>query len=155
MSKISTQELSKHCTPTDAWISINNTIWDVTEFAPKHPGGSEIINQYLGQDATKAYNEVHGPSLVSKHLSLSKNKGNLDESTITQEWKEQQASNKESSRPPSEEKPPLESILNMYDFEEVAEKFLSAKSWAFQMTVSKSRGWKSTIRKRELTKPTQ
>lgn len=58
MPKISTTELAKHASPTDAWISINGTCWDVTEFAPEHPGGSEIVNQYLGQDATEAYNEV-------------------------------------------------------------------------------------------------
>lgn len=74
MPKISTTELAKHASPKDAWIVVNNVIWDVTEFAPKHPGGSEIVNQYLGQDATAAYNEVHGPSLVSKHLSASKTK---------------------------------------------------------------------------------
>jgi L-lactate dehydrogenase (cytochrome) len=136
MPKISTAELAKHASPTDAWISINGTIWDVTEFAPKHPGGAEIVNQYLGQDATKAYNEVHGPSLVSKHLSSSKNKGTLDESTVTEEWKQHQSSNVESSRPPADQKPPLGSILNMYDFEDVAQKFLSAKSWAFQMTAA-------------------
>ncbi|KAE9983787.1 hypothetical protein BLS_003703 [Venturia inaequalis] len=136
MPNISTAELSKHASPNDAWIVINKIVWDVTEFSPKHPGGAEIVNQYLGQDATAAYNEVHGPSLVSKHLPASKKKGILDELTVTEEWKGQQSSNIESSRPPANEKPPLESILNMYDFEEVAEKFLSAKSWAFQMTAA-------------------
>jgi L-lactate dehydrogenase (cytochrome) len=135
-AKISIQELGNHNTPDDAWIVINGTIWDVTEFAPKHPGGSEIIHQYIGQDATKAYNEVHGPSLVGKHMDSSKNKGQLDESTVTEEWKSGQASNVESSRLPADEKPPLESILNMYDFEEVSKKFLSAKSWAFMYTAA-------------------
>lgn len=136
MAKISIQELGRHASQDDAWIAINGTIWDVTAFAPTHPGGAEIVYEYLGQDATKAYNEVHGPSLVSKHLSLSTNKGQLDESTITEEWKAKQASNIESSRPPANEKPPLEHILNMHDFEAVAKKFLSKKSWAFQYTAA-------------------
>jgi L-lactate dehydrogenase (cytochrome) len=133
-SKISVEELGKHNKPDDAWMVINGTVWEVTEFAPTHPGGAEIIHEYIGQDATKAYNEVHGPSLVGKHLSSSKAIGPLDESTVTAEWKSKQASNIESSKPVAEVKPPLAAILNMYDFEEAAEKSLSAKSWAFQYT---------------------
>jgi L-lactate dehydrogenase (cytochrome) len=131
-NKISTTELSKHDNASDAWILINGVVWDVTEFAPEHPGGVDIISEYLGRDATKAYNEVHGPSLVSKHLDRSKNKGQLDESTITEEWKEKQAQNVEDEESPlSEGPPPLDAILNLYDFEDAAQKTLSKKSWAF------------------------
>lgn len=48
MAKKSTLELSKHNQPQDAWILIEKTIWDVTDFADKHPGGAEIIYQYIG-----------------------------------------------------------------------------------------------------------
>ncbi|KIX06258.1 uncharacterized protein Z518_04233 [Rhinocladiella mackenziei CBS 650.93] len=131
-TKLSVSEISKHNTPTDAWIVINGTVWDVTEFAPKHPGGIDVIVQFLGQDATRAYNEVHGPSLAAKHLDQSKNKGQLDESTITEEWKSRQAETVADQPPlaPSE-KPSLDSIINVYDFEDVAEKVLSRKTWAY------------------------
>ncbi|KAF2429337.1 cytochrome b2 [Tothia fuscella] len=132
--KISVEELTTHSKPDDVWISINGVIWDVTDFAPKHPGGAVIILEYAGQDATKAYNEVHGPSLVAKHLDSSKSIGNLDKSTVTEEWKSKQASNIESSRPSANNKPPLEAILNTYDFELASQKSLSAKSWAFIYT---------------------
>lgn len=135
-SKISVQELGKHNEPDDAWIVINGAIWDITEFAPKHPGGAEIIHEYIGQDATQAYNEIHSPSLVTKHLNASKKIGQLDESTVTAEWKSKQASNVEASRPPADVRPPLAAILNMYDFEDAAQKSLSAKSWAFQYTAA-------------------
>ena len=130
--RVPTTELSKHDNPDDAWILINGVVWDVTEFAPNHPGGYDIINEYLGRDATKAYNEVHGPSLVSKHLDESKNKGQLDESTITEEWKAKQADNVEEEKPIEDEgPPPLDAILNLYDFEAAAQRSLSKKSWAF------------------------
>jgi L-lactate dehydrogenase (cytochrome) len=48
MSQISTSELSKHNKPQDAWILIEKTVWDVTDFAEQHPGGAEIIYQYIG-----------------------------------------------------------------------------------------------------------
>lgn len=129
--KVSTTELSQHDSPSDAWLLINGVVWDVTDFAPNHPGGIEIIHEYLGRDATKAYNEVHGPSLVSKHLDSSKRKGQLDESTITEEWKKQQADEVAEATPKDEGTPPLDAILNLYDFEDAAERSLSQKSWAF------------------------
>ena len=48
MAKITTSELSQHNKPQDAWILIEKTVWDVTEFAEQHPGGAEIIYQYIG-----------------------------------------------------------------------------------------------------------
>ncbi|KAK5457137.1 hypothetical protein LTS15_004918 [Exophiala xenobiotica] len=130
--KLSVTEISKHNSPSDAWIVINGTVWDVTEFAPKHPGGIDIILEYLGQDATKAYSEVHGPGLVAKYLDKSKNQGQLDESTITEEWTSSQADTVE-GQPEIEphEMPPLDSIINLYDFEEVAKKVVSPKAWAY------------------------
>jgi len=80
---------------------------------------------------TTAYNEVHGPGLAAKHLDQSKNKGQLDETTATDEWKSRQASNIENTSAP-EDKPDLDSIINLYDFEEASHTSLSAKTWAFQ-----------------------
>ena len=136
MAKLSVEELSKHDTVDDAWIVINGTVWDVTEFAPRHPGGAEIINEYLGGDATNAYNEVHGPSLAAKYLDESKNKGELDESTVTDEWRSKQADKHESSKPMDEDRPPLDAIINLNDFEDAAKRAHSKKTWAFQMTAA-------------------
>ena len=149
LRKISITELSQHSSPSDAWVSINGVIYDVTEFAPKHPGGAQIIHQYIGQDSSQAYNEVHGPSLADRYLGATHKIGVLDEATITEEWKAKQASNVESSTPKSaEDRLPLEAILNTYDFEESAKKTLSAKTWAYisgaandSITLEKSVDW--------------
>lgn len=88
-----------------------------------------VIHKYAGRDATSAYSEVHAPSVISDELDQSKCKGVLDESTITEEWAKQ---------PPEAtqelthgENPPLTTIINAYDFEEVASRTLSPKTWAF------------------------
>lgn len=136
--KISVDEIIKHNSPSDAWVVINGTVWDVTDFAPTHPGGVDIILEYLGQDATRAYSEVHSPGLVSRSLDASKNKGQLDETTVTEEWRPKQADVVEGT-PPAErenqhgayEKPPLDSMINLYDFEEVAQKLVTPKTWAY------------------------
>lgn len=129
--KVSVEEISKHNSKEDLWAVINGDVWDMTQFAPTHPGGVEIILEYAGQDSSKAYNEVHGPSLAAKSLPSSALKGKLDESTITEEWKLKQVADKEHNSKP-EEKPDLSLILNSHDFESAAQKALSAKTWAFQ-----------------------
>lgn len=86
--------------------------------------------KYAGRDATKAYNEVHSPSMIRKNLQPEKLKGILDTSTINDEWLKE---------PPTEnarvmldnEKPPLETLINAHDFEIVASKTASKKAWAF------------------------
>jgi cytochrome b involved in lipid metabolism len=35
-----------------SWIVIDGFIYDITDFSKKHPGGSEIINYHIGQDAS-------------------------------------------------------------------------------------------------------
>jgi L-lactate dehydrogenase (cytochrome) len=38
---VSVEEISKHNTPDDCWIVVDGKVWDITEFAPEHPGGGE------------------------------------------------------------------------------------------------------------------
>lgn len=102
----------------------------MTSFAPKHPGGIGIILEYAGGDSSKAYNEIHSPSLVSSTLDASMLIGTLDESTVTEEWKSKQVAEKEHTSDP-DAKPSLSQILNSYDFEAAAEKSVSKKSWAY------------------------
>ncbi|KAK7206277.1 hypothetical protein BZA70DRAFT_266597 [Myxozyma melibiosi] len=46
-------ELAVHTSARSAYISLNNRkIYDVTSFLDQHPGGSELILQYAGKDAT-------------------------------------------------------------------------------------------------------
>ncbi|KAI9815102.1 MAG: Cytochrome b5 domain-containing protein 1 [Pycnora praestabilis] len=127
---ISVKEIAEHNAPDDVWIVVNGGVWDITDFAPKHPGGAGIIFKYAGRDATKAYTEIHAPSILPDNLPAENYKGVVDESTITPEW----------IKPPPSitkdlalvgEKPPLSTLINTYDFEDVASKTLSKKTWAF------------------------
>ena len=128
---------------------MSGKVYDVTAFAPNHPGGAGsksgqrrflecgqpltccvAILKFAGRDATQAYEEVHAPSIIHDNLPPDRHVGVFDESTITPEWLKP---------PPSQtkelfhqgEKPPLHTLLNTYDFEEVASKTTSKKSWAF------------------------
>jgi len=36
---ISAEEVRKHNKSKDLWIVVGDVVWDITEFAPNHPGG--------------------------------------------------------------------------------------------------------------------
>ena len=148
---LSAQQVAGHNSTHDCWIVVDGQVWDMTEFAPEHPGGAGseccyrpcpqlcglhaeatplVILSYAGRDATERYFEVHGPSLISTTLSTSKLVGTLDTSTINESW---------SKLAPSEiptvqlnhERPPLFTLLSSHDFETVARNTISPKTWAF------------------------
>ncbi|TVY41267.1 Cytochrome b2, mitochondrial [Lachnellula occidentalis] len=128
--KLTATELSQHNKPDDCWIVIAGQIWDVTDFAPQHPGGSQIIFQFAGQDATQVYDEVHPPPLIQKTLTISKLKGNLHPSShITLP--------KPSANAPVQNSganhgfPPLASILSAQDFEKAAKAMFTPKAYAY------------------------
>lgn len=44
---ISVQEISQHNLPSDLWIVVDNTVYDLTDFAPEHPGGASSMSSVL------------------------------------------------------------------------------------------------------------
>ena len=49
-------EVATHNSEKDCWMAIENKVYNVTEFIPKHPGGKAIIGG-CGKDATTLFNE--------------------------------------------------------------------------------------------------
>jgi L-lactate dehydrogenase (cytochrome) len=43
--------LSQHCYTNDAWIALNDKVYDMTDYGTKHPGG-KIIFDFAGKDGT-------------------------------------------------------------------------------------------------------
>ncbi|KAM0558132.1 hypothetical protein ACHAPJ_005299 [Fusarium lateritium] len=129
---LSATEVSKHNNASDLWIVIEDKVWDVTEFAPTHPGGLEVILKYAGNDATEAYSEAHPPNTITDNLSQDKLIGTLDKKTLDNlKLKLPPATATIPIQPDPREKPPLDTIISTLDFEEVASKTLAAKTWAF------------------------
>ena len=61
---ISSAELSNHDTEAAGyWVAIDGTVYDVTEFITSgaHPGGSKVLIQNTGKDATSVYKPLHPP----------------------------------------------------------------------------------------------
>ena len=138
-------ELQKHSSSSSCWIIVDKKVWDITSFLGSHPGGPEIILQYAGNDATTAYNEVHAPSIISTTLSPDKLVGHItDEDLASLPKIDKPTASPDQPLPALESKsirklytkPPLEAILNAYDFEEVCSRTVSEKAKAFYMSAA-------------------
>ena len=49
------EEVAQHNKKDDAWIVIDGIVYDVTKFSAFHPGGTNIILEHKGTDATKVF----------------------------------------------------------------------------------------------------
>jgi len=47
-------DVAKHNSVDDCWLVIKGTVYDVTTYIPKHPGGQEILRG-CGRDATELF----------------------------------------------------------------------------------------------------
>lgn len=74
-------ETLKRRFPDNKVMIINGNIYDVTQFADIHPGGSEILDEYLYKDATSAFNEVGHSTRAQKLLEKYIFKTNQEEDT--------------------------------------------------------------------------
>jgi cytochrome b involved in lipid metabolism len=41
--QISVSEVAKRANPDDCWIVVNGKVYDLTKFAPNHPGGASSM----------------------------------------------------------------------------------------------------------------
>jgi cytochrome b involved in lipid metabolism len=55
---ISNEELSKHSSNKDCWISIHGVVIDITQFLNEHPGGPDVIVTVSGRDCTHEFEDI-------------------------------------------------------------------------------------------------
>lgn len=48
-------DVQQHRSQDSCWVILYGNVYDVTSFLPQHPGGSKIILQLAGKDATEEY----------------------------------------------------------------------------------------------------
>mmetsp|Transcript_13636 Transcript_13636/g.27750 ORF Transcript_13636/g.27750 Transcript_13636/m.27750 type:complete len:709 (+) Transcript_13636:48-2174(+) len=61
-------EVSRHCIPEDCWVAIEGKVYDLTEFADRHPGGPTTILKSAGKDATKMFKDIHKGVRIEQYL---------------------------------------------------------------------------------------
>lgn len=122
--------VAQHCRPGDAWIVVNEKVYDISTF--EHPGGLEVLYPYLGRDATAAFLNQHNPDLlniISRDLV-----GVID--TQDEEWvREQKAAELAQVDTGLAERraglPAISQILNTRDLEAAAEMAMDPAGWAY------------------------
>ena len=57
---VSLEEVSWHGSREDAWLVLYDRVYEVTDYlaTSRHPGGEDVILDYLGHDATLAFRSV-------------------------------------------------------------------------------------------------
>jgi uncharacterized membrane protein len=57
---LTVDEVSKHSTLADCWTIIDGSVYDMTSFIERHPGGSAAIAGLCGRDGTEGFRGQHG-----------------------------------------------------------------------------------------------
>lgn len=134
--KVTPEEVAKHNKADDCWVVIDNKVYDLTDFIPNHPGGPLVIRTNAGKDVSAIFKPLHAPGTIEKNIPDSMHMGELTKpmpaSLVCPPYAPgetpEEIMAKEQLR---SELPPLDNVVNVYDFEELASKILSNQAWAY------------------------
>lgn len=59
LPQITREAVAEHTTEDDCWIIIENKVYDVTKWLPKHPGGVVMILNLAGKDCSEEFKVFH------------------------------------------------------------------------------------------------
>jgi len=66
MKRFSLEEVHRHNKPDDCWVVISGKVYDLTKFMSVHPGGSVVLRQSAGTDATEDFYGLHRSDVMDK-----------------------------------------------------------------------------------------
>ncbi|KAJ9455668.1 Cytochrome b2 [Diplonema papillatum] len=127
---LSWDEVKEHNKPDDCWMIICGKVFDLTNFASEHPGGAGVVTDQAGKNATDPFLDAHPESIMKLTLGESGladcYKGEIDMATVPDSCAGKTASatmhNVSFSMDSVGETPPLQAILNLHDFEAIAQR---------------------------------
>jgi L-lactate dehydrogenase (cytochrome) len=128
-------EIAKHNSKDSCWVIVNGKAYDVTDYLEKHPGGSAIILQYGGKDATAVYEPIHPPGTIEKALPKDKHLGSVDPATVSTVSSPQVTRDLDKTA-----RIPLSHCLNLDDIEKAAERIINPSAWAYFHSAADSLG---------------
>jgi salicylate hydroxylase len=62
---VTRQEVAVHNRRDDCWVIVAGKVYDITEWAPHHPGGAGIARMYAGKEATAEFGDYHSAEAVA------------------------------------------------------------------------------------------
>jgi len=75
------EDARAHDRASDCWLVIGSGVYDVTTWVERHPGGSTVLEQYAGRDATDAFEAYHGGDARARARLESLRVGDLEDTT--------------------------------------------------------------------------
>jgi hypothetical protein len=132
-------------------VVLYGSVYDVTEFLPSHPGGSKIILQLAGRDATEEYDPVHPPGTLEGNLKPTAKLGTIDPATLPKPKADDVEREQQQEGPPD-----MQSLLNLDEIETVATKQISKKCWAYYYSAGDdliSKTFNNSVYKQILLRP--
>ena len=136
----SLQEIAQHNKASSCWVIIKDQVYDLTEFLPSHPGGSQIILKYAGKDATAVYEPIHARDAIEQNLDASKFLG-----PVSNEAQQSLAHSKETAVRSEDELrverarkalPRLNRMHSLQDIEDAARTVLTKRALAYYSSAS-------------------
>lgn len=158
---ISYNEVQKHNSAQDCWVIIHGQVYDLTSFLQEHPGGAGVIVAQAGTDATAAFDPIHpkdilrilppqlllgrlDTSSVPSHAHADTTSNPSSQATTTTpapatfaqgtgkapETSTSTSNNQHTTVVPFV-KPALEQMLNLFDFEAVAQQVMKKEAWDY------------------------
>lgn len=67
-------QVARHHELDDLWVVFRGGVYDLTSYAPLHPGGSKLLFDKAGRDCTRDFEVAHGAhntrveSMLAPHL---------------------------------------------------------------------------------------
>ncbi|CZT23888.1 probable glycolate oxidase [Ramularia collo-cygni] len=147
------QQIQEHRSKESCWVALYGNVYDVTSFLSEHPGGSKIILQLAGTDATEEYDPIHPPGTLETSLPESAKLGSIDTTTLPQANAPEPAN---ATTQPQEEVTSLEECLNIDDIEKVATQNLSKRAWNYYFSAADdlhSKTFNNTVYRNILLRP--
>jgi len=161
--KYTFDEVQQHRSIESCWVVLYGAVYDVTSFLPSHPGGSKIILQLAGTDATEEYDPIHPPGTLEESLPADAKLGEFDESTLPVEHQLVATNNAQKSETPvqinqamQEAPQSLEECLNLDDIETMATANISRKAWGYYFSAGDdliSKKFNNTVYSQILLRP--
>jgi len=68
--KYTRKEVAKHHRLKDCWVILDNHVLDLTTYIHKHPGGSDRIIRYMGEDITGSFGSSHSEKMYDIALTF-------------------------------------------------------------------------------------
>ncbi|KAF8338945.1 FMN-dependent dehydrogenase-domain-containing protein [Cantharellus anzutake] len=123
-------EVKRHSTERSLWVIIHGKVYDLTGFLPVHPGGPAIILSNAAKDVTAIFDAHHSQRFLTTMLTPEQCLGDIDAPTVPQDAVIKSGEGQRIVLA-HKNKRPIHQMINLDDFENVAETVLTKTAWAY------------------------